>query len=339
MTSKKQVERYPLESSPFYRMGRTADLARLLRLDPKRLRSLIVRRSALYYFNNECINGKDRSLAVPIGEMRQVHERIKELLSRIILRNYLYSPRRGRSPIDNAAVHIDAKVIVKLDVRQFYPSTTDEHVFQFFHHRLRMVPDVAGRLTKICTINGKVPFGSPLSPILCALVHDDIFSRAAKQSELNGDTLSLWVDDVTISGDNVRQSLVHSIRRMIGAKRMRTHKAQRIRRRRGAVITGAFVGPRGTAPANKSHLKMKDKLAELRAVINVDEQLEITRSLIGLVNYFMTVYWRDDSAYVRLEARLAWLHNLRRKLEEAMPSNEGSPRSSIVADEPAVPWD
>jgi RNA-directed DNA polymerase len=339
MTSKKQVERYRLQSSPFYRMGRAVDLAALLHLSPKQLTGLIVRRQALYLFREETINGKIRSLAVPIGEMRRVHDRMKALLGRIVLPSYLYSPRRGKAPLDNAVAHMSGRSVVKLDIKQFYPSTTDEHVFQFFHHRLGMADDVAGRLTKLCTVNGKVPFGSPLSPILCALVHDDVFSRAATLCQLDGDTMSLWVDDLTISGDDVGQHLLRSIRRMLMSKRLPPHKSQRVQVRRGVVITGTFISPRGPAPANKSHLKMRDKLNELQTTASTGRQLEIARSLIGMVNHQMTIFPKDSNAHARLRARLAWLHNLRRQLEEPRTLTQESTQSPDVVVDSIVPWD
>lgn len=341
MTSTKQVERYPLASSPFHRMGRSVDLAELLQLSPKQLRKLLKARESLYYFKEECINGKNRSLAVPLREMRQVHERLKHLLVRISLPNYLYCPRRGRAPVDNALAHMDSFAVVKLDIKQFYPSTTDEHVFQFFHHRLGIVADVAGRLTKICTINGRVAFGSPLSPILCALVHDDIFSKAATLCSLQDNTITLWVDDLTISGKNVEASLVRDIHRLIESKRMRPHKAQWVRRRQGVVITGTFIGDKGAAPANKLHLKMKAKLAELEAAGEVGRQLSLVRSLIGLINHSMTIYAKGGEHHTRLQRRLMWLHNRRRQLEkEAATTTTGS----IVHLHPtseggSIPWD
>jgi len=330
-----------MESSPFFRIGRAKDLAALLGLSQKEMRALIVKRIALYRFREELIDGKRRSLAVPIDEMRTVHERIKSLLSRIILPSYLFSPRRGRAAVDNAKAHIKAGLVVKMDIKQFYPSTTDEHVFQFFHHRLGMVDDVAGRLTKLCTINGRVPFGSPLSPILCALVHDDIFSKAASRCALRGDTMSLWVDDLTISGDNVAHSLVQSIRRLIACKGMKTHKSQRLAGRRGVVITGTFIRPRGLAPANKSHLKMKAKLHDLAGETNPALRFKLVESLIGLVQHQLTIYPNDGSAHARLRKRLQWLHNEFRNLKmlsiSTVPLNVRSSNASTVAAS-SVPW-
>jgi hypothetical protein len=336
---KKNTERYSLEQSPFYKMGRARDLAALLHLSPKQLKSIIVRRSALYNFREETIGEKKRNIAVPIREMRPLHERIKALLSRIILPNYIFSPRKGRASNDNALVHQGSAVIAKLDVKQFYPSTTSEHVFQFFRHRLGMVDDVAGRLTQLCTINGRVPFGSPLSPILCALVHDDIFSKVAKKCELKNDTMTLWVDDITVSGAHIDHALLRDIRRLIAAKGLRSHKSQRSNQRKGIVITGTFVSSNGPAPANKSHKKMSERLKELNDATLPTVRAKLADSAIGMVNHQLTIYPKDSPAYVRLLRRRQWLWNDRRKSEAAIDEAAKLPQHKAgILDDGTIPW-
>jgi hypothetical protein len=122
-------------------------------------------REKLYWRNKEEIGGKIREIACPIGSMRRVHDQLKHLLNRIEQPDYLYSPRRGRSAWQNAAAHLSSKVVVTLDIQQFYPSTSEEHVFEFFYHIMGMTEDVAGLITKLTTIDGHLPFGSPLSPV------------------------------------------------------------------------------------------------------------------------------------------------------------------------------
>lgn len=341
MTMKtKTIERYKLTSSPLYRIGRHIDLAGALLLTRKHLRCLIIKRIAYYNFRDVTIGGKKRSLAVPIRDMRQVHERLKDLLGRIELPDYLYSPRKHRTPIKNAAAHRDASSIVKLDVRQFYPSTTDEHVFQFFKYRLGMADDIAGRLTKLCTINGRVPFGSPLSPILCALVHDDVFSRVASKCDLNDYTMTLWVDDITISGHQVSNRIIREIQRLLSAKRLIHHKAMRATTRKGIVITGNFVSTKKVSPANKIHLKIRNKLAELKRANTAAQRLVVVRSLIGLTNYSLSVYDGGSQESVRARSRRAWLHNYRRELE-ATAGTVCAPNIewSATPFDDSAPWD
>jgi hypothetical protein len=341
MISKKQVERYPLESSPFYRIGRAVDLATVLGISLKEIRRLIVQREAFYNFRTEIIGDKQRALAVPIKEMRALHEKLKKLLGRIMLRDYLYSPRRGRTSIANAEAHRGKAHVVKLDVKQFYPSTTDEHVFQFFYHRMRMAADVAGRLTKLCTIHGRVPFGSPVSPILCALVHNDMFSSVEQHCQERGNTLTVWVDDVTISGSVIQRATVRSISRLAASKRLSVHKAHRARGWKGFVVTGTFVGPKGPSPSNKSHCKMKSLLDSLNRTTSPAERLVLIRSLIGLTNHFLTTFRKDDDAHQRLRGRLMWLHHERRAAEsqaDAVAALQFSTTSGFGDDDEGVPW-
>jgi RNA-directed DNA polymerase len=334
------LERYPLQRSPLYRLGRAVDLAMLLKLSPKQLKSLIVRRKGLYSFREQLIDTKQRSLAIPIRDMRSVHERLKRLFERIQLGEYIYSPRKGRSTIVNATLHEKSVRVVKLDIKQFYPSTTEEHVFQFFRYRMGMVDDVAGRLTKICTINGRVPFGSPLSPILCALVHDDVFSKVAEKCAVHEAQMSLWVDDVTISSSDVAVGIVRDVNRLLRAKRLIVHKAQRRAVNKGVVVTGIFLGSKGAAPANKLHTKSREKLLELNAP-ETDRQrkMELAGSLIGSANHALKIYPKNGAQYARAAARRAWLHSLRKDLRASLSSQTG--RGYVVDDTltDTSPWE
>jgi len=170
-------EIYSITQSPFWRMGRQRDLASLVRFDVKLLRLLARGGIDNYSVRDAEINGKLRTIVCPRGKMRRLHNTLKGLFNRIRQPEYLYSPRRMHTPYSNAFTHCDSNHIIKLDIKQFYPSTTSEHVYQFFRHRMRMADDVAGLLTKLCTANDKIPFGSPLSPVLCSLVHRRLFDR------------------------------------------------------------------------------------------------------------------------------------------------------------------
>ena len=167
MSSKKKSEVHTIEASPFYRIGRQVDLISLTGCSLKSIKILARDRAKHYWRKEQKIGEKLRSIACPTGALRTLHEELQSRLTRIKQPDYLYSPRRGHTARRNAGLHEASDQIAKLDIRQFYPSTTSEHVYRFFRHRMDMVDDVAGLLTKLCTIDGRLPFGSPLSPILC----------------------------------------------------------------------------------------------------------------------------------------------------------------------------
>jgi RNA-directed DNA polymerase len=190
--------------------------------------------------------------------MRRIHERVQSLCNRIEQPEYLHSPSRGHTAIGNAGLHNRSTVIAKLDIRQFYPSTTDEHVYRFFRSRMKMQDDVAGLTTKLCTVDGKQAFGSPLSSVLCTLVHRDLFDQFILYCRSIRLVMSLWVDDITISGDTVADSVIWAVKQFIHTKGLKYHKVKVRALRRGAVVTGHFPTQSGMAAANKHHLGVRD---------------------------------------------------------------------------------
>jgi RNA-directed DNA polymerase len=339
MPGKLRTETYDIERSPFYHIGRQRDLALLLHLDLKTIKRLVRNRHSQYWRKDLQIGGKSRSIVCPFGLMREVHERLQALFNRIKQPHYLQSPRRGRSAAGNAEIHSLSNVIAKLDIRQFYPSTTDEHVYRFFHYRMEMPDDVAGLATKLCTVDGRLPFGSPLSPILCTLVHRDLFDQIDLHCRSRLLKMSLWVDDITLSGDAIPDRVIWTIKQIINAKGLRYHKVQVRVRNLGAIVTGHYLHRGGVAAANKHHLGVRDSLAGLDSTADPTARLKLVRSLIGKTNYARGIYVPHTAVRDRLDRRRDWLHAERRHLErEAFTTHPSEPPKIFGQGDTGLPW-
>jgi RNA-directed DNA polymerase len=339
MSRKQKAEIYPIERSPFYRMGRQRDLAQLLRIDTKTIRRLASDRHDHYWRKERQIGEKKRLIVCPFGIMRQVHERIQSLCNRIEQPIYLHSPRTGHTAAGNAEIHRLSKVVAKLDIRQFYPSTSDEHVFRFFRNHLKMTDDVAGLLTKLCTVDGRLPFGSPLSPILCTLVHRDLFDQIYKFCLSTRTRMSLWVDDITMSGDNVTSEMLWEVKQIINAKGLKYHKVKMRHLHLGVIVTGYHLRRARIAAANKYHLGVRDSLRELDDSTEPAARLKLVRSLIGKVNYARGIYDPATSVRGRLDRRRDWLHTERRRLEAQPVITEPlDPEAFESSPADSIPW-
>lgn len=322
MSKRRKIEIYPLQKSPLARLGRRRDLARLMGCRLAQLERLVKKRNELYWRKNEVVNGKPRDIACPFGQMRRVHEKLAALLNRIEQPEWLSSPRRKMTVAKSAAKHLGGNRYASLDVKKFYPSTTDEHIFQLFYHVFGMTADVAGMLTKIATLDGRAPLGSPLSPILCAIAHRDMFDEIYELCQVDGAKLSVWVDDVTVSGEKINSSLLFSIKGAIRRKGLYYHKTHRRSAQRGMVMTGVFVSRKGLSPSRRSHLKMKDGLSQLRTEELDESRLKIVRSLIGQNSFMAHVYCESDPRRQRLISQRQWLHTERRRLENSLGQQE-----------------
>lgn len=281
-----RYERYAFDASPWVQDLTQRDVAELLSWKKQQLEALI--RDKERYVKREAkqIGTKLRNLAVPTGKLRTVHERLKFHLNKIKQPDYLFSPRKGRGQRDNAEHHAEQNHFLSLDIKQFYPSTTDEHIFRWFHHVAGLRVDVAGLLTKLIAIDGKMPFGSPVSPVLTTHVHRAMFDEIYAVCQGEGLKMSLWVDDLTISGAFVRGELVEKIRSIIRKQGFQTHKIKFRSSSRPVIVTGVPIEKRRVRAPRALHGRVEEGYATLRQELTgVERGRAIDRLLSALGTY------------------------------------------------------
>lgn len=281
-SKQKNIERYEIDRSPLAQRPTQRDVALLLKETKDDLRRLatykeefIVRRQTTSK------NGKVRDLAYPVGRLRAAHERLKFHLNKVRQPDYLFSPRKKKGQRDNAAHHLDQNQYLTLDLKQFYPSTSDLMVRRWFRDYLGMYDDVAGLLTHLCTIDGKVSFGSPLTPVLCTMIHRAMFDQIAKVCDSHDLRYSVWVDDLTISGKFVPREVLHEIREIVRVNGFKTHRIKYRTGNRPVFITGiGVVGGLLVAPRSLNQ-KIKELWADYHDSVTDEERESLTLKLLS----------------------------------------------------------
>ncbi|GAA3850799.1 reverse transcriptase family protein [[Pseudomonas] carboxydohydrogena] len=281
-SKQKNIERYEIDRSPLAQRPTQRDVALLLKETKDDLRRLatykeefIVRRQTTSK------NGKVRDLAYPVGRLRAAHERLKFHLNKVKQPDYLFSPRKKKGQRDNAAHHLDQDQYLTLDLKQFYPSTSDLMVRRWFRDYLGMYDDVAGLLTRLCTIDGKVSFGSPLTPVLCTMIHRPMFDQIAKVCDWRNLRYSVWVDDLTISGKFVPREALHEIREIVRVHGFKTHRIKYRTGNRPVFITGiGVVGALLVAPRSLNQ-KIKELWVDYHDSVTDEERESLTLKLLS----------------------------------------------------------
>jgi hypothetical protein len=133
------------------------------------------------------------------------------LLSRIIVPEYCHGGTKGKSYRSNAAVHKDSEAVATFDLKSFFASTSSKQIFGFFRHDLRCAPDVAGLLVDLCTYEKALPTGSPVSPILAFWANQKLFATLNRRAAESALITSVYVDDVTVSGERLPRELVEQV--------------------------------------------------------------------------------------------------------------------------------
>lgn len=194
---------------------------------------------------------KPRAIQDPRGDTEKIHYRIYELLDRVSRPDFLHSATRGRSITTNARAHAGRGSCVTTDMKDCYGSTTTQHVARFFERDLRLAPDLAWKIARICSVNGHLPTGSCLSPLLAYWAHRETFDYIAALCAYHGVVMTLYVDDLTLSGPHASLALLHRVKRLLASIGLKTHKDKSFSSSAYKHITGVVVGKGAVHIPNK----------------------------------------------------------------------------------------
>lgn len=287
-------KQYAINDCPFYRLGRKDKLAELLNINStQKLISLAKKADELYfeYDKYDPKRGKSRHIEEPKRKLKYIHWRIQDLLGRIILPEFIYSPGRGKSYIDNARVHINSPILKKIDIKKYYPSTTSNRVSWFFHNRMECTQDVAKILTNLSTFKGHLPTGSPSSPILAYYAHADMWETLGKLATENNCLLTVWVDDITISGTHIPSAMIWEMKKAIARNGLQYHKEEFYSGNKPREVTGAILVNGQLKAPHRHHLKLhhlKNRVSKETnelAIISLLHQLHSAQSQIDAIEH------------------------------------------------------
>jgi hypothetical protein len=172
------------------------ELARRLKTTPQQLQATKV---SYCQFQVPKRSGGTRTISAPDPQLKT----LQRLILRRVLGGLAAHPaacgfEAGQSIVTNALPHVGKSVIVKLDVKDFFGSTTAARVEAY----LRLIgwdAESAALLVRLCTYNGSLPQGAPTSPRLSNLVNFRLDSRLAGAAESIGCAYTRYADDLTFS--------------------------------------------------------------------------------------------------------------------------------------------
>lgn len=274
--------KYSERDSPFFRLKSKDKLAKLLFISPQKLRVLSDGRDLYHQFTKRKKNGTLRKISAPRPDLKKVQKRIANLLQRIKTPDYLFAPVSGRSYVDNAARHIGVSAVHLLDIDDFFPSCSAHKVVWFFKKRMECSDDVAVVLKNIVSREGSLPQGSPCSPILAYLCYVEMWSEIEEAAKRHNCRLSVYVDDLTISGDIVPGQLVWEAKQ---ALRRHGHnfsaEKERSKFKCPVEITGVIVARDRMLVPNRQHKNIVDTKKRLASEKRPELRIKIQNELKG----------------------------------------------------------
>ena len=154
-------------------------------------------------------SGGFREIEAPSDRLKSFQLWIKEnILDRIHIADHAKGFRKACSIVDNAKEHVGKKLVINLDLKDFFPSITYEQVYRIFSY-VGYTNEVSHLLTQICTNKGNVlPQGSPASPVISNIVSLKLDKRLGLLADGFCCSYTRYADDITFSGDiNIKKLL------------------------------------------------------------------------------------------------------------------------------------
>lgn len=261
--------------------------------------------------------GGERLIMAPKRKLKAIQRKLNDLVvSRLPLSEHAHAFRLAHSVKTGAEPHVGHKLVLRLDLKDFFPTVTFPRVRGMFiacgysypvattlalltTEAERQPVDLDGKMVHIPVGRRHCVQGAPTSPGICNAISRKLDNRLAGLARKFGCAYTRYADDLTFSGDIDRKQVVgllHHAREIIKAEGFEVNeKKTRIQGSGGRqTVTGVVVN-------QTLGLSRKDR-RNLRAAIH---QIETGRNT-------------DPAHRASVEGKLAYLQMLNRGQADAL---------------------
>ncbi len=226
--------------------GRTiTELAQRLKIDEKQLAAIPI---TYQEFQIPKRRKGIRKILAPTAQLKTIQRQIlRRILGPFKPHACATGFNRGHSIVSNALPHVGKAAVVRMDLKDFFPSTPADRVQQFFQN-IGWNKEAATLLTKLCTYKKVLPQGAPTSPKLSNLLNQKLDTRLSRLAEALNASYTRYADDITYSlqedTPGAIRHLVHFTALVVREEGYEVHTREKLyvrRRKDRQVVTGLVV--------------------------------------------------------------------------------------------------
>lgn len=236
-------------------------------------------------------NENSRTIEAPKKKLKKIQKNIHKILSDIHFPNWVISCNKGVSYIDNARMHSNNHYIANLDIKSFYQNCKKENVFNFFYNDLCMSEEISNTMVMLVCIENKLPTGAPTSQLIAYLSYLRMFESIKHIAEINNMSISLYVDDITISScDKIDIEIINQIIKSVKENGFEVNSKKRkyYGRNKNKKVTGVIINKNNELKVpNKLKKEVIDLFKEIKNLNlnpNNKQRLSKVRKLRGKLN-------------------------------------------------------
>lgn len=252
------------------------------------------------FYTPKYINKKDgtkREILVPKPILKSIQKNIlNNVLYGLSVSKYACAYIPNKTLKDNANPHTNKKVILKLDIKDFFPSITFENIYNALSNSI-FPKEIKVLLVKLCTYYNYLPQGSPTSPYLSNLILKNFDNYIGKYCEEREISYTRYCDDLTFSGNfnvNKLKNKVQAYLEELGFN-LNDKKTKVIRNNTRQKVTGVVVNKKlNIVKEYKRKIRQELYYIEKYGLENVckflhKEKESYLNSLRGRINYCLQI--------------------------------------------------
>lgn len=236
-------------------------------------------------------NGSYRTIYEPDYTLKSIQRNIlNNVLNERITSSYAKAYKKGLSLVDNATPHINKKVILKLDIKDFFPSIDFLKVYKKAFPRNMYPEAVASLLTNLTTYNNFLPQGTPTSSYISNLVLRSFDIKVGNFCEDRNISYTRYCDDMTFSGNFDTKEVITFVKNALLKEGfiLNKQKIKIIKPNKAQIVTGIVCNEKLSIPR-----PYKKAIRQSMYYINkygLDNHLKHIKSLDDKTTYLNKLY-------------------------------------------------
>lgn len=163
-------------------------------------------------------DGSKRWIDAPRKTLKQVQVNIMyNLLYKISPHKCAYGFIVGKSPAQGAEKHLNNKLLLMLDLRNYFPSINYGQIISAFYFILGLLNDKESKtfnvkedskvLTELCSYHNVLPQGAPTSPALANIITKNLDKTLYTLATREGLTYTRYADDLAFSHKDLKYDM------------------------------------------------------------------------------------------------------------------------------------
>jgi len=231
-----------------------------------------------------------RIIDAPNRELKAIQEWIlRNILETQQISEHAHGFTKGRGIKTNAKFHLNKHYIMCLDIKDFFPSITEVHVYSIFNN-IYNNQEIVDVLSKLCTYKSRLPQGAVTSPMLSNIVFkktDDKITQICNKIRVE---YTRYADDLTFSAnDTIRlKRLQPEIKEIITKYGFQLNKKKtRFFSGKGRMLVTGILLNSGQLTIGRDR-KRKIRAALYNHIVKKDESVNINK-LAGMLAFIRDI--------------------------------------------------